>query len=71
MTTLEKAARAHYERLHYTRWETLTPSTRDGFLAAMRAAIETLRPDPRSAEKPGLEAAMLSSMVDAILSEKA
>lgn len=40
---VERAAKAHYERLHYTSWEYLTPSTRAGFLAAMRAAIEALR----------------------------
>lgn len=43
MEMLERAAKAHYERLHYTRWENLTPSTRAGFLAAMRAAIEAMR----------------------------
>lgn len=40
---VERAAKAHYERLHYTAWENLTPSTRDGFIAAMRAAIEAMR----------------------------
>ncbi len=74
MTTLEKAARALHEQdrdaFGALSWEALEEQERGWYFDCARAAIEALRPDAAMLEKPGLEAAMLSSMVDAILEEK-
>lgn len=74
MTKLEEVARAIYERRSrrtgYVWPGDVYPAVRNRCLSDARAAIEALRPSVAELQKPGLEAAMLESMVNAILAKK-